>query len=66
MSDATRKYFKRYGVWCEEDVWYEEDMWYEEEVIVVKEGDKCPECGEGVMKVSKIGNLYCSEDKKYI
>ena len=53
----TRTYIQRYGG-CGSIA---DDMWYDEEIITVKEGDTCPECGEGVMKVSKRDKLYCSE-----
>ena len=55
-KQLTRDYIKRYGGGSTA-----EDMWYDEEIITVKEGDTCPECGKGKMKVSKKGNLYCSE-----
>ncbi len=52
----TRKHLKRYGGGSTA-----EDMWYDKEIITVKEGDKCPECEKGIMKVSKRNKLYCSE-----
>ena len=53
----TRDFIRRYGGGNVADG----EIWYDEEVITVKEGDKCPECGKGIMKVSKRDKLYCSE-----
>ena len=56
VPHITREYIRQYGGGSTA-----EDMWYDEEVIVVKEGDICPECGKGKMRVSKNNKLYCSE-----
>jgi Zn finger protein HypA/HybF involved in hydrogenase expression len=55
-QEIKREYIMRYGGGSTA-----EDIWYDEEVIIVKEGDVCPECGKGKMKVSKNKKLYCSE-----
>lgn len=59
MSDkpVTRTYTMRTGGWgaCDDEPWYDE---YE---VTVKEGDECPVCNKGVMKLSRRSNLYCSE-----
>ncbi len=52
----TRDYVFRSGGGCCPD-----DYWYDEEIVTVKEGDTCPECKEGVMKVSRNNKLYCSK-----
>jgi len=52
----SKTYIKRYGGG---DDGY--DMWYEEDEITVFEGERCPECDNGIMKVSSKGNLYCSK-----
>ena len=59
MNDLISKtYIKRYGggMTCDPD-----SLWYDEKKITVYAGDKCPQCHKGIMKVSKKGNLYCSE-----
>jgi len=38
-----------------------DDFWYEEDEIVLYEGDVCPECNDGKLKVSRRGKLYCSK-----
>ena len=37
-----------------------EDFWYDEEEITVFEGDTCPQCNDGKMKISRNNKLYCS------
>ena len=37
------------------------DMYYDEEEVKLYEGDTCPECEKGKLKVSSKGNLYCSD-----
>ena len=36
------------------------DMWYEEWEETFYEGDTCPQCKEGKLKVSRNNKLYCS------
>ena len=38
-----------------------DDMWYEEWEETKFEGDTCPQCRDGILKVSKNNKLYCSE-----
>ncbi len=52
----SRTYTIQYGGGLMHD-----DPFYDEEEVTVYEGDTCPECGRGKLKVSKKGNLYCSE-----
>lgn len=58
MNDEriSRTYTIQYGGGLMHD-----DPFYDEEEVTVYEGDTCPECGRGKLKVSKKGNLYCSE-----
>jgi len=56
MEEIKRVYIKRYGGGTTG-----EDMWYDEEEIVVMEGDICPMCHKGKMKISNNKKLYCSK-----
>ena len=38
-----------------------DDIWYDEDEITCYEGDECPQCNKGVLKVSRNRKLYCSE-----
>ena len=52
----SRTYIRRYGS-CGSD----NDMYYDEEEFTLYEGDTCPQCEEGKLKVSKRNKLYCSK-----
>lgn len=57
MAKLSRTYIFRHGGWGACD----DEPWYDEAEITVHEGDECPVCGKGVMKVSRNNRLYCSE-----
>ena len=41
--------------------WGTDDMWYDEWEETFYEGDTCPQCNKGKLKVSRNNKLYCSE-----
>ena len=49
-----RIYKRRYGGFCDDEPWYDEDE------FILYEGDTCPQCKGGELKVSKNNKLYCS------
>lgn len=53
----SRTYIIRYGSYG----FTNDDMYYDEEEFTLYEGDTCPQCKEGKLKVSQRNKLYCSE-----
>ena len=51
----SKTYIKRYGGGAEDE------PWYDEEEFTLYEGDTCPQCEEGELKVSRNNKLYCSK-----
>lgn len=49
----SRTYLRRHGGFADDEPWYDEFTLYE--------GDTCPQCEEGKLKLSKRNKLYCSE-----
>ena len=57
MSKVSRVYHRYYGGWgCGDD-----EPWCDIEEFVCYEGDPCPDCEKGKLKISSKGNLYCSQ-----
>lgn len=55
-ESICRNYVVEYGGWGLGD----DEPWYDCDVITKYEGDRCPECGQGRLRVSARNKLYCS------